>query len=61
MLPLPPALEPVPLADVADVLTEAVRRLSGAPRELGHDLAASLEQAGFVVVRRPKLRPQLTP
>jgi hypothetical protein len=61
MLTLPPALEPVPLSDVADVLTEAVRRLSGAPREQGQDLAESLELAGFVVVRRPKLRPQLTP
>jgi hypothetical protein len=61
MLTLPPALEPVPIADVADVLSEAVRRLSGAPAEQGRDLAASLEHAGFVVVRRPSLRPQLTP
>jgi hypothetical protein len=61
MLPLPPTFEPVPLADVADVLTEAVRRISGAPGEQGRDLAASLERAGFVVVRPPTLRPQLTP
>jgi len=58
------ASEPVPLSEVADVLTEAVRRATGGPMFVaiahGRDLAAALELAGFIVVRAPQARPQLT-
>jgi hypothetical protein len=61
---IPPGLEKVPLSEVADVLTEAVRRSSGGPIFVamahGRDLAAALEFAGFTVVRPPPPRPQLT-
>ena len=61
---IPPSLEPVPLNEVADVLTETVRRATGGPMFVamahGRDLALALEQAGFAVVRAPRLHPQLT-
>ncbi len=59
------SFEPVPFAEVADVLAEAARRASGGgPLYIvlaqGRDLATALELAGFIVMRRPVLRPQLT-
>ncbi len=61
----PPALEPVPFGEVAEILADAARRHSGGgPLYIviaqGHDLAMALENAGFVVMRRPCQGPQLT-
>jgi hypothetical protein len=61
---IPPGLEPVPFSEVANVLTEAVQRATGGPMFValahGRDLTAALENAGFTVVRAPRLHPQLT-
>jgi hypothetical protein len=61
----PSSLEPVPFGEVADVLADAARRSSGGgPLYIviaqGRDLASALENAGFVVMRRPSSSPQLT-
>jgi len=61
----PPSLESVPFSEVADVLADAARRSAGGgPLYIviaqGRDLASALENAGFVVMRRPSPGPQLT-
>jgi hypothetical protein len=58
-----PAPEPVPLDEVAAVLTEAITRASGGPGRVipaqGAHLAAALHQAGFMIVRHAEPRRQL--
>jgi hypothetical protein len=61
---LPPAPEPVPFDEVADVLAQAALRVGGGPPAMitasGRHLAASLEAAGFCVVRQCPRSAQFT-
>ncbi len=62
---LPRTPEPVPLADVAAVLADAIRAASvGGPMAVitvqAIHLAAALEQAGFTVIRPASPSAQLT-
>lgn len=71
MEPDPPSLHPVSREDLVSALAYALRfNASGKPHRLASDpmaqLAAQvlvdhLERAGFVVMRRPTVKPHATP
>jgi len=61
---LPPATEPVPFDEIAEVLARAASRAPGGPPALidasGRQLAEALDAAGFRVVRDAAPSAQLT-